>query len=73
MPIGAVQYDSWWYYKGPNSGVQLWEPEPSTVGGAAGDVMAYSCNPCGESLLQLEANTCVGRAVGGPPSTWYVL
>jgi hypothetical protein len=33
LPIGALQYDSWWYYKGPNSGVQLWEPEPSTLGG----------------------------------------
>jgi hypothetical protein len=33
LPIGALQYDSWWYYKGPNSGIMLWEPEPSTLGG----------------------------------------
>ena len=33
LPIGAVQYDSWWYYKGTKEGIKLWEPMPSTVGG----------------------------------------
>jgi|EP01046_Picozoa_sp_COSAG06_P047167 hypothetical protein len=37
LPVGAMQYDSWWYYKGPNAGVMLWEPEPSTLGGDAVD------------------------------------
>jgi hypothetical protein len=23
-----LQFDSWWYYKGKNSGVKLWEPRP---------------------------------------------
>eukprot|EP00041_Stephanoeca_diplocostata_P028325 m.800507 g.800507 ORF g.800507 m.800507 type:complete len:823 (-) comp23355_c0_seq15:151-2619(-) len=33
IPFGAVQFDSWWYYKGKTAGVQLWEPMPSTLGG----------------------------------------
>ena len=28
-----MQYDSWWYYKGSHSGVNLWEPMPFTLGG----------------------------------------
>lgn len=27
--------DSWWYYKGNQSGIALWEPMPSTLGGRA--------------------------------------
>eukprot|EP01047_Picozoa_sp_COSAG01_P027782 COSAG01_NODE_1845_length_9070_cov_16.651806_1_plen_809_part_00 len=34
LPIAAVQYDSWWYYKGESAGIMLWEPMPSTLGGA---------------------------------------
>ena len=37
LPVQSMQYDSWWYYKGPNAGVMLWEPEPSTLGGDAVD------------------------------------
>ena len=33
LPVGAVQYDSWWYYKGDRSGIALWEAMPSTLGG----------------------------------------
>ena len=35
LPIQAIQYDSWWYYKGNSSGTTLWEPMPSTLGGPA--------------------------------------
>ncbi|XP_041369874.1 uncharacterized protein LOC121383842 [Gigantopelta aegis] len=28
LPIKYFQVDSWWYYKGPNNGVTLWEPMP---------------------------------------------
>ena len=34
LPVRALQVDSWWYYKGDNNGVDLWEPMPSTLGGA---------------------------------------
>lgn len=35
VPVGVLQLDSWWYYKGSNDGVKLWEPMPSTLGGSA--------------------------------------
>jgi hypothetical protein len=33
LPVSSVQYDSWWYYKGKQGGITLWEPMPSTLGG----------------------------------------
>lgn len=29
LPIRTLQFDSWWYFKGPNQGVTSWEPQPS--------------------------------------------
>jgi hypothetical protein len=29
LPIKSYQFDSWWYFKGINDGVSLWEPMPS--------------------------------------------
>ncbi|KJE90013.1 hypothetical protein CAOG_001397 [Capsaspora owczarzaki ATCC 30864] len=29
LPVQYMQFDSWWYYKGINDGVTLWEPMPS--------------------------------------------
>eukprot|EP00656_Telonema_subtile_P016604 TRINITY_DN18788_c0_g1_i1.p1 TRINITY_DN18788_c0_g1~~TRINITY_DN18788_c0_g1_i1.p1 ORF type:complete len:827 (-),score=144.59 TRINITY_DN18788_c0_g1_i1:62-2542(-) len=34
IPVRAIQYDSWWYYKGNTTGILLWEPMPSTLGGS---------------------------------------
>jgi len=30
VPAGAFQYDSWWYLKAADGGVDLWEPTPDT-------------------------------------------
>eukprot|EP00051_Salpingoeca_urceolata_P007182 m.95352 g.95352 ORF g.95352 m.95352 type:complete len:789 (-) comp15151_c0_seq3:34-2400(-) len=29
LPVQAVQYDSWWYFKEPGGGLKLWEPMPT--------------------------------------------
>ena len=48
LPIQAIQYDSWWYYKANSSGTKLWEPMPSTLGGPSsrnGDPSAWYRTP----------------------------
>ena len=74
LPIGVVQFDSWWYYKGQQSGIMLWEPMPSTLGGAhwlAARVSFHNVNavPTAECLRIAVA----GPAVDGPPSSWFKL
>jgi hypothetical protein len=29
LPVKNYQFDSWWYFKGKNNGVSLWEPMPT--------------------------------------------
>ncbi|XP_041369520.1 uncharacterized protein LOC121383515 [Gigantopelta aegis] len=31
IPYRYVQYDSWWYYKGPGGGVKTWTPMPDVM------------------------------------------
>jgi hypothetical protein len=83
LPIATVQYDSWWYYKGGISGIKLWEPMPSTLGGPAvnGEPSTWLNLPTLPTVLhsrfyQSDNEYILGTAPGLPADwknwSWYI-
>ena len=75
LPVRSVQYDSWWYYKGPHSGIMLWEPVRLPASLRTIQLSMYrGSNPAHRLLANgvgQEPSTLGGDAVDGPPSSWY--
>jgi len=49
LPVKNYQFDSWWYFKGINQGVSLWEPTPTIFP----EGMAYVYENMGHTPLAL--------------------